>query len=203
MKNRMMMLLAFLAAFAITSPALAAPPAGAEDAKAEEPADAPEAPAEDAKAEDGAEAPAETGEGPKPDATDGASTDTGGEDSDGPAKLESDEEAVEALKMLVEAAKGGHWSLALALLLMLLVYAAERFGLTEKIPDKYIPWFAAGAAMAGYVAASLMVEGAALWEALAEGLVTGAAAVGLGQMFLKNMLSPPKDDAKKSEESSE
>lgn len=213
MKNRTTMftvLLAFLAAFTFTTPVLAAPPeedaTGTSDG-AGETGDAPEAdlPAADT---DGSDTDGADTDGAD---TDGAMSDTDGADTDGammgtgtggeePATIDSDEEAFEALKMLVDAARGGQWNLVVALALMLLVYAAERFGLTEKVPDAYIPWIAAASATLGYVAAALMVEGAPLGEALAEGFVTGAAAVGLGEMVLKKLLSPPKEESEPEED---
>jgi uncharacterized low-complexity protein len=181
MKNRMMMLWVFLAASMLTSPATAAPP---EEDKAATEEKADEAKTDDVKADEEKADEAKAGDG-----------ETGGEakadteaKADEPAEIETDEEAFDVVAQLVDAAKGGQWSLVAAFVVMLLVYVVKRFGLKDKLPSKAVPWVAAGCSMAGYVAAALMVEGAAVGEALIGGMATGAAAVGLWEMLFKHFL---------------
>jgi hypothetical protein len=176
MKNRMMMLWVFLAAFMITSPATAAPP---EEDKAATEEKADEAKADEAKADEAKAGDGETGGEAKAD-TEGS--------ADAPAEIETDEEAFDVVAQLIDAAKGGQWSLVAAFVVMLLVYVVKRFGLKDKLPSKAVPWVAAGCSMAGYMAAALMVEGAAVGEAVIGGLATGAAAVGLWEMLFKHFL---------------
>jgi hypothetical protein len=203
MKNRMMMLLAFLAAFVLAAPAVAAPPE--EDAAAvEEKTDmgTPE------DAELGEETSSEEDEPASAADTDGedAKADADESDTDGasePAEIESDEEAVSAVEQLVDAAKGGQWSLFAALLIMLLVYLMKRFALKDKLPAKAVPWVASLMSMGGYVAAALMVEGAAVMDAVLGGLATGAAAVGLWEMLFKHFLGAKKEEAPPAEEKEE
>lgn len=196
MKNRMLMLLAFMAAFMLTSPATAAPPKE-DEAATEEKAD--DAKADDEKAEEGksddAKADDEKAEDAKAD--DGkAEGETGAVDeADDPAEIGSDEEAVSAVQELIGAAQGGQWSLVVALAIMLLVYVVKRFALKDKLPSKVVPWVAAATSMAGYVAAALMVDGAVILDAVLGGLATGAAAVGLWEMVFKHFLGAKKAEA--------
>jgi hypothetical protein len=186
----MLMLLAFMAAFMLTSPAMAAPPE--EKAATEEKAD--DGAPEEAKADAGAPEEAKADAGTPDEAATGG--DTGGaEEGDGPAEIKTDEEAVSAVEQIVSAAKGGQWSLVVALSIMLLVYLVKRFGLKDKLPSKVVPWAAAGLSMAGYVAAALMVDGAAMLDAALGGLATGAAAVGLWEMVFKHFLGSKSAEA--------
>ena len=103
------------------------------------------------------------------------------------------------IKKLVDAAKGGQWGLAAALALMLLVYLMKRFALKDRLPSKLVPWAAAGMSMAGYVAASLLVDGVTMSDAVLGGLLTGAAAVGLWEMLFKHLMKGKAKDSEGSE----
>lgn len=194
MKNRFPMLLVFLAAFMFTTPALAQPPG--DDAKAEEKvddgnaddakADGTDAKAEeksDAKAEEKADAKAEE----KADGTDGTDTDAA------PKEVETDEEAVAAAGELITAIQEKHWALALGLGLSLLVFGLRKVKVLAKVPKKALPWVTAVLGIVTYVAAALMTDGANVTDALWGGAMTGAAAVGLWEMVLKNFLGGSKD----------
>ncbi|HUW59283.1 MAG TPA: hypothetical protein VMZ92_21800, partial [Planctomycetota bacterium] len=186
MMNRFTVLLAFLAVFMITTPAFAGQPetdAKADDAKAEGTADdakteekADEAKADEAKAD---EAKADDVK------TDDVKTD---EKADGPAEIKSDEEAVEAVGGLLKAIQTKHWGLAVGLGLSLLVFGLRKAKVLAKVPAKALPWVTAVLGVVGYVAAAMMVEGADLMDAAMGGAMTGAAAVGLWEMVLKNFL---------------
>lgn len=186
MSNRMTLLLAFLAAFMFASPAAAAPPE--EDAKAEEKADDAEGAEDAAPTEEKADevaAPEDAEEGDEPAANGDEKAD---EKVDGPAEIESDEEAMDTVSQLVAAAKEGHWSLVVAFSIMLLVYLLNRFGVASKLGQKAVPWVAAGTGVLGYVAAYLMVEGATIVDGVTNGVMAGAAAVGLWELLFKHFL---------------
>jgi len=175
MKNRLLFLVAFFAAFTLTSPVLAAAPEP--DAKAEE------AKADDTKVEEKAEAPVEEKAADEKAADDG--------DTEGKAdtkEIETDEEAVEAAQGLYTALANRDWALAIALGLTLLVFILRKVKVLSKVPAKAVPWVTAVLAMAGYVAAALMTPGVAIGPALMEGAAAGAAAVGLWEMLFKHFL---------------
>lgn len=179
MRNRMSLLLAFLAAFIFTSPAFAASTGGtaAEEALATgaaTEAEAPTAGSDEALADTMADA--------------GSGTTADSKVPDGPAEIGTDEEAMSAVSELVGAAKNGHWGLVIAFSIMLFVYALNRFGLTSKLGPKAIPWVAAGTGLLGYVAASLMVEGMSIVDGVTNGVKVGAEAVGLWELLFKHVL---------------
>lgn len=190
MKNRMMMLLAFLAVFAISAPALAAPPA--EDAATEtgdvDDEDAPKA-----------DLPAADEDTPKADLpaddAEGGDTGTGGDELAPAKEIESDKEAVEAAKGLYGALQQKQWALALGLALSLLVFGLRRTGVLNKVPAKALPWVTAGLGVLSYVIAALMAEGASIPDALLGGATAGVTAVGLWEMLLKHFLSAKKEEA--------
>ena len=169
MRKRFSLLLAFLAALALTSPAYAGP---AEEAKAAD-TKAADTTAADTKAEEPEakaeepEAKAEEPETKEPEAEEA-------ETEEGPAEIKDDDEAIAAVKQLIEAAKNGHWALVVALGIMLLVYVLHRFGLAAKLGKKVVPWVAAATGVLGYVAAALLVEGATIPNALTGGRNTAA-----------------------------
>lgn len=181
MKNRFLILFAFFAAFAITSPVLAEAPEP--DAKAEE------VKADDTKA-------AETGD-EKADAKADATDEKADGDTDAKAdtkEIETDEEAVEAATGLYTALANRDWALAIALGLTLLVFGLRKAKVLAKVPAKAVPWVTAVLAMGGYVAAALMTPGVAIGSALMEGAAAGAAAVGLWEMLFKHFLGNKKSE---------
>ena len=188
MTNRFTVLLAFLAAFMFISPALAQPPEG--DAKAEKKAD--DGKTDEAKAEEKADAKAdETKTEEKTDAKADAKTDEKADatgDTDGAKEIETDEEAVSAAQDFATAIGQKHWALALGLGLSLLVFGLRKVKVLAKVPSKALPWVTAALGIVTYVAAALMTDGASITDALWGGAMTGAAAVGLWEMVLKNFL---------------
>lgn len=179
MKNRFVILLAFLTVFAVSIPVFAVPPA---DVGA------------DAVATGGSEDTGTTGS----EGTTGGSEDTGSEDTGTtgglePAdELESDEEAVKAAEELVVAIQMGNTPLAVALGLLLLVYALRRLGVLDSVPDEYTKWVVAATTMIGYTVTALSADGVELGEAIKDGVVAGAAAVGLGEMLLAQVFGKSK-----------
>jgi len=189
MRSRFTLLLGFLAAFAISSPVVAAPEAEeakAEEAKPEE-AKAEEAKAEEAKAEEAKaeEAKAEEAKAEEPKAEEAKAEEAKAEE---PKEIETDEEAVEAAKDLITAIHEKHWALVIGLGLSLLVFILRKVKVLAKVPKKALPWVTAALGIMTYVAAALMAEDANLSDALLGGAMAGAAAVGLWEMLLKNFL---------------
>ena len=174
MKNQFLILFAFFAAFALTSPVLAGAPEP--DAKAEE------AKADDTKAGETGDEKADAKEDEKSDAK---------ADTEGKAETKevtTDEDAVEAAEGLYTALANRDWALAIAFGLTLLVFVLRKVKVLTKVPAKFVPWVAAVLATAGYVAAALMTPGVAIGPAVMEGLAAGAAAVGLWEMLFKHFL---------------
>lgn len=197
MRDRVMLLLTFLAAFAITTPAFAQPPA--EDAKAETDTKTDEAKADDVKADEAkADEKEEAKSDEKKDDAKAAEGDEARADEDGKAEkaddgqIATDEEAVEAAKGLLTAIHQKHWALALGLGLSLLVFGLRKAKVLSKVPSKALPWVTAVLGIVGYIAVALSVEGADIMDAVWGGAVTGAAAVGLWEMVLKNFLGGKK-----------
>jgi len=94
----------------------------------------------------------------------------------------------ELLNMLIEAAKGGEWSIFVAALIMVLVFLATKIKFIDNLlPAKAKPWVAAVAGVLGAVATVAMTTGDWL-QAVLSGLVTGAAASGLWELIGKRFL---------------
>lgn len=94
----------------------------------------------------------------------------------------------ELLNMLIEAAKGGEWSIFVAALIMVLVFLATKIKFIDNLlPAKAKPWVAAVAGVLGAVATVAMTTGDWL-QAVLSGLVTGAAASGLWELIGKRIL---------------
>ena len=103
----------------------------------------------------------------------------------------SDDEATAAVKTLLDY-QGGNWGVLVAALLTLAIFLVRKLGLLTKVPKKALPWIAAGVAMLGdFIAA--VVAGTAVPDALLQGLMLGAAAVGFWEMALKHVLEAPKE----------
>jgi len=105
----------------------------------------------------------------------------------------SDEEATAAVKTLLDYQSGG-WGALVAALLTLIIFVVRKTGALNKLPKEALPWVAAGVAMVGDVVAAV-VAGTAVPDALLQGLMLGAAAVGFWEMALKHALKPRKKTA--------
>jgi hypothetical protein len=101
------------------------------------------------------------------------------------------EEALVAVKTLLDYQKSG-WGALVAALLTLFIFLVRKAGLLAKVPKKALPWVAAAVAMVGDVAAAL-TSGAPVADAMLQGLMLGAAAVGFWEMALKHALKPSKE----------
>jgi len=195
MKNRMMMLFAFLAAFVLSAPVLAAPPVEAAPAAEAAPAVDTDGADETAADTDGAVVADTDNAAPEPKAEEPKAEEPKTDEAPEPAVITTDEEAMNAVKLLMDAAKSGHWTLVLALSIMLLIYLGNRTGLLKKLPKKAQPWVAAGIGMGGYMAAALMTEGTSIMGALSGGIIAGASAVGLWEMVFKHLLAKKTEPA--------
>ena len=98
----------------------------------------------------------------------------------------STEEVIGMVQALVEAAKGGHWALAVSLGVMILVWALRKF-FWKSIPGKLIPWVSAGVGVILAVTMSIQ-DGSDIMGALSAGLLTGTAASGLWSLVGKHLL---------------
>jgi len=106
-----------------------------------------------------------------------------------PAPPETVDDAAESIDFLVEAAKGGKWSLFLGVLLTLLVWVLNRFvKLKERVGTKALPWVAAALGILATVGVSLS-SGLPLGEGLVQGFMTGATSVGLWELVFKHALA--------------
>ena len=102
----------------------------------------------------------------------------------------SDEQAVVAVKTLLDHQQSG-WGAIVAALLTLLIFAFRRAGALDRLPRQALPWAAAGIAMIGDVIAALSA-GTSIPDALLQGLMLGAAAVGFWELALKHALGEKK-----------
>lgn len=98
------------------------------------------------------------------------------------------------IEMMINAAKGGEWSIFVAALIMVLVFLATKIQFIDNIlPKEAKPWVAAVAGVLAAVATTVITTGDWL-TAILSGLVTGAAATGLweliGKRFLKKSPEP-------------
>lgn len=156
-----------------------APPAPVEE-KIEEAPPAEEVPSVEEKVEEAA--PAE------------ASLEVDEEKVEEAAEVPEDlEEAIATGSLLVEAVKDRNWALAIGLLMMLLVFGANKFGLKDKVGPKAIPWVAMGVSVLSVVGVGL-ASGVAILDAVLQGVFAGVAAIGGWELLFRHLL------AKKAEE---
>lgn len=105
------------------------------------------------------------------------------------------EDAAESVSFLVDAAKGGKWSLFVGVLLTLLVWVLDRLvKLKDRVGSKALPWVAAGLGILTTMGISLS-SGLPLAEGLVQGFMTGATSVGLWELVFKHALKPKEDAA--------
>lgn len=104
------------------------------------------------------------------------------------------------LTWVVKAVKSKNWPLLAGVILMLLLFLANKLGLKEKVNKKYIPWIGVIVSVLGSVG-TMLITGILWYEAVIQGFLVGAAASGLWEL-LKDKLSkvPDKTDAEVSKE---
>lgn len=96
-------------------------------------------------------------------------------------------QAVETVSALVKAIQSKNWPVVAGLILMLLVFMANKFGLKDKVGAKAIPWvsLAIGVFATSGIA---LASGVAVMEAIIQGLGAGLAAVGSWETLFKHVL---------------
>lgn len=189
-----------LGLFLCMTPALAEDPPGDEatteaTAPADEavPSDEAAAPADEATAPEGDEAaPADGDEATAP--ADGDETPAvEGENTEDPAEEIADiEEAAEAAFALIDAIKSKNWPLAVGLILMLVVFVANKLGLKNLVGPKAVPWIAMGLAVFGTVGTGL-ITGLGWADAIVQGVLAGVVAIGGWELLLKHFLGDKGD----------
>ena len=104
-----------------------------------------------------------------------------------PKVAEDYNQAVDQITVLVKAIQSKNWPVVAGIILMLLVFVANKFGLKDKVGAKAIPWVSL---VIGVFATSGMAlaSGIAVTEALIQGLSAGLAAVGSWETLFKHIL---------------
>lgn len=102
-------------------------------------------------------------------------------------------EAAETVSLLVKAVQDKNWALAIGLLLTLLVFVANKFGLREKVGAKAVPWVATGLATAAALGVSF-ANGLPVSDAISQGILAGLTAIGGWEMIFKHFLAPAKTE---------
>ena len=102
-------------------------------------------------------------------------------------------EAVETTSDLVKAVQAKNWPVVAGLILMMLVFLANKFGLKDKVGAKVVPWVALGVGVATTTGLAL-VSGTAVPDAIWQGLAAGLAAVGSWETVFKHMLGGAKEE---------
>lgn len=99
----------------------------------------------------------------------------------------SDTEAIQDAVAIWKALNSQDWSLAVGLIVMLLVYIFNRFGLKEKVGKKAIPYVSLAIGVLSAVGIAL-ASGGSLAVALEAGVLAGLAAVGSWEVLFKKIL---------------
>lgn len=107
---------------------------------------------------------------------------------------ESDVEAIQDAVAIWKALNSQDWSLAAGLIVMLLVYIFNRFGLKEKVGKKAIPFVSLAIGILSAVGIAL-ASGGSLAVALEAGVLAGLAAVGSWEVLFKKILGDSSEDA--------
>jgi len=188
------------------SPALAEdPPAADEAVTTEEATLATEEATEDEVAAPADEATVEGDEAAVEGADEATTEDEGDEATEGGEEatpevgdiadeIEDFDEAAEEVFALIDAIKSKNWPLAVGLILMLLVFAANKLGLKKLVGPKALPWVAMAIAVCGSVGTGLMA-GLGWAESIMQGILTGVAAIGGWELVLKHILGDKKTPA--------
>lgn len=103
----------------------------------------------------------------------------------------TDAEAGSVIGMLLNAAQNGHWTVFGGLLVLLLIWGLNKFGLKDKVGSKLVPWVTLGVSSAGAIAVGL-AQGAPLVDSLKLGLLDGGIAIALWELVAKHFMSSGK-----------
>lgn len=176
-----------------TTPALAdTPPAKAAPAEVAAPAKKAEAPAEAKKAEP---AEAKKGEAKKGDEAKGEAKKDDKAAAAGPEEVkvpETNADAGALVSRLLNAADNGHWTVVAGLILLLLMWAFNKFGLAKKIGRKYVPWVTVAIGVAGSVGIAL-AQGSPIMDAVKLGIIEGGLAIALWELMFKSKTKTKSD----------
>jgi hypothetical protein len=104
-----------------------------------------------------------------------------------PKQPESEAEAKETVGLLTSAFQSGTWPVVAGLVILLLVWVGNRFGLKERVGAKWVPWIAAGVGVLSTVGIALAAGAVVWWQALLQGLVAGVVATGLWELVFKRL----------------
>lgn len=103
----------------------------------------------------------------------------------------------ELVSSLITAAQGGEWSVFVSLVIMVLVFFAQKVPFVRNLLPKAVkPWVAAIAGVLAAVAATAFTTGD-WFQAILGGLVTGAAASGLWELIGKRFMGSKSTEATK------
>lgn len=101
-------------------------------------------------------------------------------------------EAAETVSLLVTAVQDKNWTLVIGLLLTLVVFVANKFGLKDKVGGKYVPVVAV---LLGTMTTTglALVSGIAVTSAITQGIVAGMVSIGGWEVLFKHFLASKKE----------
>ncbi len=98
----------------------------------------------------------------------------------------SDAEAVEVVETAIWAVQNSNWSLLAGLVLFLVVFLANRFGLAKKVGRNAVPWVTAGLGVAGTLGLGLAND-VPVQQALMHGFFASAEAIALWELVFRHI----------------
>ena len=115
------------------------------------------------------------------------------EDTVEPKIPETNEEVQETAGFLVQALKNHAWPVAVGFLLMLLVWAFNKFLKGKLTGNKWTPWIAVGVGVLGTIGINLAIGAVFWWESLLQGFLVGTSATGFWELLFKHFLGQKKE----------
>ena len=110
----------------------------------------------------------------------------------------TDSEAVGMAMKIIAAAREGHWTLLAGLVLMLLIYVFNRFGMAAKFGTKVVPWVTVVLGMVGSVGYG-MSNGELWYVALIYGFFMSSSAIALWELVIKHLTDTKADGTPRKE----
>lgn len=103
-----------------------------------------------------------------------------------PKSIQTPEDATAAVDFMVEAGRLGAWPLFSGMLILFLIWFADKvFQVKKRVPKRVVPWIAAGLGILGSVGV-MLITGLPVASAIIQGFLSGATSVGLWEMLFKN-----------------